>query len=312
MALKRTEEWTLATPPDAARQLVAEALWELGTKLNDDGEPRIAGKVPTSYRKNRPSAKVVIELQADEAGTRAVVTLDMAGKHERLFNEIVGGLGSEALLERFVPEGQPGTSVREQFRAEQERRNAHSVGREQATKEAIARGEPRSLRERAGDSMAREARTLRLGRVKVVDGQVFTPSGNGPLAGAQAVLDSAGDIDRRVTATRLILTGPLAFGLRKKKDSRELFLLIEGDGFAHVEPADPKKREATLKFVAEFNKLAAAERRTSNPAPTSPDQGENPPADPTEQLQRLAALRDSGALSEEEFAAAKSRVLGLL
>lgn len=45
-----------------------------------------------------------------------------------------------------------------------------------------------------------------------------------PVAGARATVDSAGAIDKRVTATRLILTGPFAFGLRKKKDTRELVL----------------------------------------------------------------------------------------
>ena len=35
-----------------------------------------------------------------------------------------------------------------------------------------------------------------------------------------------------------------------------------------------------------------------------------PPADPIAQLERLAALRDAGALTEAEFAAAKAKLLG--
>ena len=37
------------------------------------------------------------------------------------------------------------------------------------------------------------------------------------VAGAHADVDSMGQLEKRITATRLILTGPLAFGLRKKK-----------------------------------------------------------------------------------------------
>jgi hypothetical protein len=35
-----------------------------------------------------------------------------------------------------------------------------------------------------------------------------------------------------------------------------------------------------------------------------------PSADPVEQLQRLTALHNTGALSDEEFTAAKSKLLG--
>ena len=35
-----------------------------------------------------------------------------------------------------------------------------------------------------------------------------------------------------------------------------------------------------------------------------------PPADPVEQLRKLGELRDSGVLTEEEFAAQKAKLLG--
>ena len=35
-----------------------------------------------------------------------------------------------------------------------------------------------------------------------------------------------------------------------------------------------------------------------------------PPADPADELEHLAQLHDSGALTDEEFAAAKAKVLG--
>jgi hypothetical protein len=44
------------------------------------------------------------------------------------------------------------------------------------------------------------------------------------------------------------------------------------------------------------------------PAPAAPAPG---PADSTAELERLAKLHESGALNDEEFAAAKAKLLGL-
>lgn len=95
------------------------------------------------------------------------------------------------------------------------------------------------------------------GKITIVDGRVRTPGGDGPVKGATAMVDSAGAIDRRVTATRLLLTGPFAFGLRKKKDSRELFIMVAGDGFSYVEEVNPKKRKQALEFAAKLTAQAA-------------------------------------------------------
>lgn len=47
----------------------------------------------------------------------------------------------------------------------------------------------------------------------------------------------------------------------------------------------------------------------AEPGP-DPSQYAPPPADPAEQIEHLAQLHASGALSDEEFAAAKAKVLG--
>jgi Short C-terminal domain len=48
------------------------------------------------------------------------------------------------------------------------------------------------------------------------------------------------------------------------------------------------------------------------PAGSSQDQAQYapPPADPADEIEHLAQLHTSGALSDEEFAAAKARILG--
>ena len=52
----------------------------------------------------------------------------------------------------------------------------------------------------------------------------------------------------------------------------------------------------------QYNDQAQAPRAAPAPAP---------PADSTAELERLAKLHESGALNDEEFAAAKSKLLGL-
>jgi hypothetical protein len=95
-------------------------------------------------------------------------------------------------------------------------------------------------------------------KVAVRNGQIVHGRDKYPLAGAHATVDTAGAIDKRVTATRLILTGPFAFGLRKKKDSRELFLLVEGDGFGFVVELDPKKQKDAREFAVRLNAAASS------------------------------------------------------
>lgn len=100
-----------------------------------------------------------------------------------------------------------------------------------------------------------DARADGFGPVRVYGGRVFNDKTGegGPAAGARATVESSGQLERRVTATRLILTGPLAFGLRKKKDSRQLFLTVEGDGFAFVVEVDPKRERQAREFAAKIN-----------------------------------------------------------
>lgn len=51
---------------------------------------------------------------------------------------------------------------------------------------------------------------------------------------AHASIETAGEIRKRVTATRLVATGVFAFALKKKEDDRTIFLTVEGDGWAFV------------------------------------------------------------------------------
>jgi hypothetical protein len=86
---------------------------------------------------------------------------------------------------------------------------------------------------------------------------VVTPSGGfGLEAGLSAGVDTAGAIDKRSTATRLVLMGPFVLALRKKKDERELFLYVDAPTGQHVESCDPKEQARVRTFAAQITTAA--------------------------------------------------------
>ena len=74
-----------------------------------------------------------------------------------------------------------------------------------------------------------------------------------PVAGATASVDTAGNIERRVSMTRLATLGVGAFMFKKKKDSRELYLLVEGEDFSFVKEIDPKDGKKAREFASLVN-----------------------------------------------------------
>jgi hypothetical protein len=159
------------------------------------------------------------------------------------------------------------------------------------------------LEQRAGGSS-------RFAGITVRDGQIGSRQGGGPIAGARAAVDTAGQLSTRITATRLVLSGPLALAWRKKKDARELALLIEGDGWAVSVAVDASKGAEARDFAAKINALssrASAEERSIFDAASPEMAGAS--IDPLEQITKLAAVREQGLLSDEEFEAKKHELL---
>lgn len=156
------------------------------------------------------------------------------------------------------------------------------------------------------DAAKRARSDQKLGMTAVIDaenGRLVTPKDSYPLAGARAVVETGGQIEKRVTATRLILTGPFALGLRKKNDSRTLYLLVEGDGWAVTEQLKPRMEAQARSFAAQLNAIASSLRPTGDSAAS--DGG-----DPLEALQRLGELRDQGVITADEFDTKKAELLG--
>jgi hypothetical protein len=145
-----------------------------------------------------------------------------------------------------------------------------------------------------------------------------------------ATVESGGSIQRtqRPTLTRMALGSVLpgtalipGFAMPKTTvhDDRELYLVIEHPEWARLMRLDPSLGEQARAVAVAINQAAnelkakriaaeaalAAETAMQPPAPAAEFGG-----DTVAQLAQLAELHRAGALSDDEFAQAKARVLG--
>jgi hypothetical protein len=114
-----------------------------------------------------------------------------------------------------------------------------------------------------------------LSNIVLTDSIIKYKGEGGSLVGAHATIESAGDVERRITAIRLVLTGPLALAWRKNKDHRELYLTVEGPGYAFTVPIDPKAGQSARELASRINALASRAAQTASSAspaaaPTAP------------------------------------------
>lgn len=78
----------------------------------------------------------------------------------------------------------------------------------------------------------------------------------GSLDGVTATVDTAGALNSRITASRILLTGVFALAWRKKKDDRELYIMVDGPAYSMVARVDPKRGADARKFAAGINTSA--------------------------------------------------------
>jgi hypothetical protein len=137
---------------------------------------------------------------------------------------------------------------------------------------------------------------------------------DGPV---EATVDTAGAI--AVTRRRNLAAkgaGPLLLGpiglftmgnaRERALDTRELFVLVEGPAWAVSVQVDPNAAAWVRDFAAKVN--VAARQHAAATAPPAPAAAA---ADVAGQLANLADLHQAGALTGEEFAAAKAQLLGI-
>lgn len=83
------------------------------------------------------------------------------------------------------------------------------------------------------------------------------PRNKGPLAGAKASVATEGEIRERFTATRIFLLGIFALAFKKKTSDKDLFFIVEGDGYGIIAgPLKNVKEMEARRYAQQFNLMA--------------------------------------------------------
>lgn len=78
-----------------------------------------------------------------------------------------------------------------------------------------------------------------------------------PTLNAVAQVETAGELNSRITASRIVLTGVFALAWRKKQDDRELYLTVQTIATTVVARVDPSRSDETRRFAAAINDVGA-------------------------------------------------------
>ena len=117
--------------------------------------------------------------------------------------------------------------------------------------------------------------------------------------------ETAEQISRRITATRLLTLGVFAFAFKKKKKDSQKYLTIEftvNDMECAALFSGKKSQDAYSKL---FERYSNFKNRQSNEETTENSN------DPYEELKKLKELLDMGIISEEEFESKKKELLNI-
>jgi predicted nucleic acid-binding Zn-ribbon protein len=76
-----------------------------------------------------------------------------------------------------------------------------------------------------------------------------------PPIGVTATVETSGEVESRISATRLAATGVLALAWRKRTDNREVVLTVQGDGFAWIVDVGPDRLDKAREFAAKIREL---------------------------------------------------------
>lgn len=179
------------------------------------------------------------------------------------------------------------------------KRDGGESDRRIAAERAAARQHQQRLRADPDYNFTARARafgfTLDLGAGSVT----IAGQGTGRFAGSVMRVETEGQLTSRITATRLVALGVFALAARKTVDDRQLYLTVDGDGFQLVSKVDPTLGAAARQFAATYNTRSGGLAKQPTPG-----------AGTSAELERLAKLHADGALTDQEFAAAKARLLG--
>lgn len=132
---------------------------------------------------------------------------------------------------------------------------------------------------------------------------VQTHDGQFPLSHeVTATVDN--EVKRQFAPAKLLALG--IFGATKKRG--QVYITVEGHDFHTFGTLTSRNEKNARKFAAKVNTIARQLPPDEAPAPPEQASGTDDVAD---QIRKLAALRDDGLITSEEFDAKKKQLLGL-
>jgi hypothetical protein len=162
----------------------------------------------------------------------------------------------------------------------------------------------------AGPKLEAEAR--RRGLILDIDRDTVgaRAQGSGRFSGSTARVETSSEINQRVTADRFLALGISAPPMKTRQDNRTLYLTVQGDAFELLVRTDSEDEGWTRDFVGRYNAASAKAAQAHAAQQTATIPVAAPGTGLAGQLALLATLHESGALSDEEFAAAKAQLIG--
>ena len=159
-------------------------------------------------------------------------------------------------------------------------------------------GEGRTMAEIRTDEHRLEVKDNAL----IFDREVKTP------VGVNATLEEGEALEKRITATRMLAVGLYALAMPKKTGGTK-YLVVEGpDFFWSMEVGHDQIQEA-MGAVSVINNQSR--RLTPLLAPAAASTAASEGEHFVDRLERLARLHASGALTDEEFTAAKAKLIAM-
>lgn len=126
------------------------------------------------------------------------------------------------------------------------------------------------------------------------------------LGGVTATIETGSHMTSRLTATRLALLGAYALAVPKTSGG-EMYLTVEGPDFVWSGTFNGRSRDLMRRATA-FRNAVNERAKLESPEGASP---EGAAEEFTANLERIARLHETGALSDSEFQAAKRKLLSL-
>jgi hypothetical protein len=147
-------------------------------------------------------------------------------------------------------------------------------------------------------------RLARFAGITVTASEVRSEFGSGPLVGARADVDTGGSLTRRPRIGYVLAFGVLGLAASKTVDQRELYLSVEGQAFGFAIQLPPWRVTEARSFASQLNgaQVGAVAQAPAVAATSGP-------ADPFEQVRKLAELRDAKLISNDQFEAKRAEIL---